>query len=280
MADVVPWTHPASDGYRWYYRHFPAHGKPVARVVGVHGIQSHGGWYEASCRHLCDAGCDVYFLDRRGSGENRDGRGDTPSFRRLLDDVGEFLQTLRGPGRPPLVVSAISWGGKIGAGLCYRFPGLIDGLALLAPGFKPKVKPPREERLKIAAASVTSPTRYFPIPLSDPALFTANPERREYIAKDPLALREATARFLIESVKFDVYLRRVPRHVRVPVLLMLAGEDRIIDNDRTRRYVERFATNDRTIIEYPDAHHTLEFEPDPISTFADLTRWVLDRSKR
>jgi alpha-beta hydrolase superfamily lysophospholipase len=279
LADVVPWTWVASDGYRWFYRHFPAAGKPVARIVGIHGIQSHGGWYEASCRYLRDAGCDVYFLDRRGSGKNREARGDTPSFRRLLDDVGEFLQTLHGPGRPPLFVSAISWGGKIGAGLCYRFPGLIDGLGLLAPGFKPKVQPPRDERLKIAAASVASPTRYFPIPLSDPALFTANPERREYIAKDPLALREATARFLIESVKFDVYLRRVPRHVRVPVLLMLAGEDRIIDNARTRRYVERFATDDKSIIEYPEAHHTLEFEPDPTSIFADLTRWILDRSR-
>jgi len=65
----------------------------------------------------------------------------------------------------------------------------------------------------------------------------------------------------------------------VPVLLMLAGEDRIIDNGRTRRYLERFATADKTIIEYPEAHHTLEFEPDPTPVFADLTRWVLDRSQ-
>src|SRR5262249_46271974 len=229
-----------------------------------------GGWGEA--------GGDVYDLDRRGSGENREARGDAPGFRRLIDDVAEFLRTLRGPGRPPLYVYAVSWGGKSAAGLCFRCPGLVDGLALLAPGFKPKVKPPREDRLRIAAASLTTPTRYFPIPLNDPALFTANPERREYIAKDPLALREATARFLAASRKFDLYLRRVPQTVRVPVLLMLAGEDQIIDNSRTRRYVERFATDDRTVIEYPGAHHTLEFEPDPTPMFADLTRWILDRA--
>jgi alpha-beta hydrolase superfamily lysophospholipase len=278
LADVVPWTFPASDGYRWFYRHFPAAGKPLARIVGIHGIQSHGGWYEASCRYLRDAGCEVYFLDRRGSGQNREARGDAPSFRRLIDDLGEFLQTLRGPRRPPLFVAAISWGGKTGAGLCRRFRGLIDGLALLAPGFKPKVKPPREERLRIAAARLTTPTRYFPIPLNDPALFTANPERRAYIANDPLALREATARFLVESLKFDLYLHRIPPHVQVPVLLMLAGEDRIIDNARTREFVGHFATEDRTIIEYPGTHHTLEFEPDPRPVFADLTRWVLDRA--
>src|ERR1700730_10290698 len=131
---MVTWTHIAGDGYRWHYRHFPPVRKTVARVVCVHGIQSHGGWYEAGCRHLRDAGCDVFFLDRRGSGLNSVARGDTPSFRRLLDDLGEFLQTVRIPGTPPLFVAAISLGGKLGAGVDVRYPGLIDGLALLAPG--------------------------------------------------------------------------------------------------------------------------------------------------
>ena len=279
MADVIPWRFTAGDGYRWFYRHFPATGKAAARVVGIHGIQSHGGWYESSSRFLRDAGCDVYFVDRRGSGQNQEGRGDTPSFRRLIDDIGEFLHSLRGQGRGPLFVSAISWGGKIGAGLCYRFPGLIDGLILLAPGFKPRVSPPRAERLKIVAAAVRSPTRMFPIPLNDPALFTANVERQEFIRKDPLSLREATTRFLLESAKFDVYLRRAPRYVTPPVLLVLAGEDRVIDNERTRRYAARFASRDLTIREYADAHHTLEFEPAPEPIFSDLAKWILDRSR-
>ena len=51
----------------------------------MHGIQSHAGWYEHSCRRLSEVGFAVSFLDRRGSGQNTEGRGDTPSFRRLLD---------------------------------------------------------------------------------------------------------------------------------------------------------------------------------------------------
>ena len=38
-----------------------------------------------------------------------------------------------------------------------------------------------------------------------------------------------------------------------------------------------FATQDRQVIEYPGAHHTLEFEPDPRPVFADLTQWLRDR---
>jgi len=277
LADVIPWAFPASDGYRWSYRHYPSSGKPLATVVGIHGIQSHGGWYEASCRHLRDAGCDVYFVDRRGSGRNEMARGDTPSFRRLLDDLGEFLRCLKGPGRPRLFVMAISWGGKLGAGLCFRFPGLLDGMALLAPGFKPKVRPTTGERLRIALARMMSPTQRFPIPLNEPDLFTGTPHWQKFIAEDRLALREATARFLVESSRFDFYLRRAPRRVQCPVLLMLAGQDRIIDNARTRKYVDQFATREKTVIEYPGAHHTLEFEDDPKPVFNDLARWILTR---
>lgn len=274
MADFHLWTFTASDGYRWHYRHYPPSGRARATVVGIHGIQSHGGWYEASCKYLQLAGCDVFFVDRRGSGLNEQARGDTPSFRRLLDDLGEFLLTLKGPERPPLIVSAISWGGKLGAGLQYRYPGLLDGLALLAPGFCPQVRPKRRERLQILAAALADSKRLFPIPLNDPALFTATPRRQEFIVADPLSLREATARFLLESVKFDIYLKRMPRHGTAPVLLQLAGQDRIIDNVRTRKFLARWAARDKTIIEYPGAHHTLEFEPDPQPIFNELWSWI------
>src|SRR5439155_5062493 len=85
----------ASDGYRFYYRHFPAAGAPKARLVFVHGIRSHGGWYTRSCAAFAAAGFDVTFLDRRGAGLNTTRRGDCPGFRRLLDDVAEFVQNLR-----------------------------------------------------------------------------------------------------------------------------------------------------------------------------------------
>jgi alpha-beta hydrolase superfamily lysophospholipase len=264
----------AGDGYRWRYRRYPATGEPRAAVVCVHGIQSHGGWYQHSCGRLAEAGFTTYFLDRRGSGLNEAERGDAPGFRRLLDDLAEFLQTLPGSRKIPIFLVAISWGGKLAAALQKRHPGLVDGLALLCPGFCPIVRPPLRQRLGILWSRLTAPRRHFPIPLNDPALFTANPRWQQFLREDPLSLRTATARLLIESVRLDGYLRFVPKHVKVPVLVLLAGRDRIIDNARTRRFVARFASPDRTLIEYPEAHHTLEFEPDPDRFISDLRDWL------
>ena len=55
---------------------------------------------------------------------------------------------------------------------------------------------------------------------------------------------------------------------------MLAGQDRIVDNDRTLDYFRRLATSDRQVIEYPEGHHTLEFDPDPTRYARDLVAWI------
>jgi alpha-beta hydrolase superfamily lysophospholipase len=274
-------THTAGDGYRWRYRRYQAAGPARAHVVCLHGIQSHAGWYEYSCTRLSRAGFAVSFLDRRGSGMNEQDRGDAPGFRRLLDDLAEYLGPLRQAAAPiPMFLVAVSWGGKLAVALQRRHPGLVDGLALLCPGLFPRVKPPFLQRLHILGARLVRPRKLFPIPLNDPQLFTANPDRQQFIREDPLGLRRVTARMLVESVRLDGYLSVVPRHVQVPVLLLLAEHDRIINNARTRRYLERFATTDREVIEYAGAHHTLEFEPEPDRFIDDLINWLSRHADR
>lgn len=271
--------HLSSDGYRWKYRRYPAAGEMRGAVVFVHGIQSHAGWYEYSCSQVAQAGYQVSFLDRRGSGANEEARGDAPSFRRLLDDIAEFLTALPRTaerGRIPVFLAGISWGGKLAVALERRHPGLVDGLILMCPGFYAKVRPTLGQRFGILLARLFCPRKKYPIPLNEPDLFTASPRWQQFLREDPLRLHQATARLLIESVRLDGYLRFTPKYVHVPVLLMLASEDRIIRNDWTRGFLNKLATPDKTIIEYAGAHHTLEFEPEPDRFISDLRGW-LDR---
>jgi alpha-beta hydrolase superfamily lysophospholipase len=270
LAEPTLHTFTAGDGYVWRYRRYEPAGPPRAEVVALHGIQSHSGWYEQSCAQLAAGGYAVSFLDRRGCGLNERDRGDAPSFRRLLDDVAEYVTPLP----RPRYLMGISWGGKLAVGFPRRHPDQADGLVLIAPGLCPRVRPALGQRLKIVASRLLAPRQRFPIPLNEPELFTANPERQRFIRDDPLALRTATARFLFESRRMDVYLRFVVRHVTVPVLLLLAEHDRIIDNAATRRFVGRFATAERTVVEYPGAHHTLEFEAGGPPFVRDLLTWL------
>jgi alpha-beta hydrolase superfamily lysophospholipase len=261
----------ASDGYVWRYTDYHPAGSSRGRVVFLHGIRSHSGWYERSCERIAAGGWQVCFLNRRGAGPNRDGRGDTPGFRRLLDDVAEFV----GHEPRPTVLAGVSWGGKLAAAFPYRHPGRIDGLMLLCPGLVARIRPSFSRRVTIALTRLMSPTKRYPIPLNEPELFTSSAHWQRFIDADEDGLREATARFLFASTQLDIYLRRAAPAVTVPSLLLLAENDRVIDNAATWRLTQRFRGG-RTLVRYPDSDHTLEFENPDHPFVGDMIRW-LDR---
>ena len=153
-------------------------------------------------------------------------------------------------------------------------PELVDALALICPGLQPRVGVSTFERLRIAIAFFTNKRKLFPIPLSDPALFTGEPDGQKFIAADPLGLRFATARLLASSTFIDRMVKKALSRVKAPTLLMLAGQDRIVDNAKTRASFDRVSSKVKQVIEYPDAHHTLEFEPEPSRYAIDLIAWI------
>jgi acylglycerol lipase len=267
----------ASDGYPLHLTLWPAAGRVRGHLVMLHGVQSHAGWYPVLGSTLAQSGYAVSFPDRRGSGANAIDRGHARSARRLVLDLVEWLRAVRAeePGAG-VVVGGISWGGKLAVIAAARNPELVDGLALVCPGLLPRVGVSRRQRWAIAWAFFANRRKKFTIPLSDPALFTASSSGQAFIAADPLSLREGTAGLLAASFIIDRLVARAPRRVHQPVLLMLAGRDRIVNNAKTRAYFQRLASAQKEIIEYPEGHHTLEFEPDPRRYALDLVAW-LDR---
>jgi alpha-beta hydrolase superfamily lysophospholipase len=270
----------ASDGYRLSIRHWRPEHPPRGFVVALHGIQSHGGWYEYSSQRMCDAGYDVLFVDRRGSGMNAARRGDAPHGDRLINDVLQVLAEARRRreqigSQIPVVLLAVSWGGKLAAITAARRPELVDALALLYPGLCSRVQPTTIQRARLRLArKLDIRTKRIEIPLNDPALFTAEPRWQEFIRHDPLALREVTSGFLLAHQDLTCESLAAAPSIRCPMLLMLAGRDRIIDNAATKDWAHRLATRELTLHEYPDAQHTLEFEAQPEQFVADLLMWL------
>jgi acylglycerol lipase len=275
MTESISSKFTASDGYAFHLCRWPAVGEVRGRVVVLHGVQSHSGWYENLGRTLAGRGYEAIFPDRRGSGRNEVDCGHTPSSRRLLDDISELLGSLRdGSSKTPIALAGISWGGKLAVITAARAKDKVDALALICPGLHARVDPSRAERLRIAWAFFTNRRKHFPIPLADPALFTANPAGQAFIATDPLGLRSASAMLLAASRFIDRRVRSARRLVKQPALLVLAGQDRIVDNARTRAYFDGILSSQKRIIDYPEGHHTLEFDPDPSRYALDLADWL------
>jgi alpha-beta hydrolase superfamily lysophospholipase len=270
----------AFDGRRLAARVWEAASTQRGRVVFLHGITSHGGWYHRSCEFLASAGLEVHFLDRRGSGLNADQPGDVDRWTTWIDDVAVYLGQLRSLLTPDTrhstpVLCGISWGGKLAAAVARRHPGLVKALGLLCPGIYSPHEPGLAKRIVLAARLPDRlQSRKAAIPLRSPVLFTDTRPRSEFIANDPLSLRQVTWRFAREDRRLTRYARQAAPYLHMPILLMLAGRDRIVDNRRTREFLNRTGSICRSLIEYPGAAHTLEFEPDPAPYFVNLASWL------
>jgi alpha-beta hydrolase superfamily lysophospholipase len=265
-----------ADGYEIRGRYWPPAARGVRRaLLYLHGIQSHGGWYEWSAARLAAGGAAVLMPDRRGSGLNAAARGDVAARAVWLADVEAHAAWLReAAGAERIGVVGVSWGGKPAAALALRRPEWVAALLLVCPGIFPRVDVSVVRKIQIGMALLARPERQFPIPLNDPRLFTENPDGQRFIADDPLKLTTVTARFLIESVRLDRELRRAGAGaLAAATTLLLAERDAIIHNEPTERWLRRVGARPPQVETLRDAAHTLEFERDPGPFGAALDRW-------
>ena len=127
------------------------------------------GWFAIAATGLRRRGFDVYCLDRRGSGLNRENReyvsGHVDDYETLLADIDAFIQGLRGRHDQVFLVG-LSWGGKLALAYGLSHPTAIDGLVLITPGLSAKVDVSGLEKLKIALLTSIKPTARVHVPSS------------------------------------------------------------------------------------------------------------------
>ena len=83
-----------------------------------------------------------------------------------------------------------------------------------------------------------------------------------------------TLRFARADLLLTRFVCEATLSLKMPTLLVLAGQDKIVVGDPTRDYLEKTGISQKTLHEYPTAAHTLEFESQPDQYFNDLRQWL------
>jgi len=243
-------------------------------LLCLHGIQSHSGWYGWSSRRLAEEGWSVNFPDRRGSGRSDAPRGDAPSAERLLADVVEFAREIQEVDAP-CVLMGLSWGARLAAILAARHPELFRRLILLYPGIHTHVRPSFWQRQAIRVATWCGAGRTrVAIPLTDPALFTGDADGQEFIRNDGFALHRLTLRFLLASESLAFEAERIAEEITIPTLVLLAENDRIVDNEAARAWYHRIPVVHKELGVVPGAEHTFEFDPQREQYLIRMADWL------
>jgi acylglycerol lipase len=267
-------TVPLPDGYPCYARYWRGP-QPQGAVLYHHGIQSHCGWYEASAQALCDAGFAVMQPDRRGCGRNRKDRAHAESAEQLIADAHRLRDELvRRSGFAAYHVVGVSWGGRLAVAGYIDDPAGVQSLSLITPGLFPLVGVSKEMAAKIGFAMLYEREKMFDIPLSSPELFTSDPKWRQLIETDELTLRQATAGFYLASRRMDKMFPKLRQHTPIPLHLMMAGHESIVDNDKTLEFIRSLDWPETKISRFSESRHGLEFESESPRFLDELVSFV------
>ena len=267
-------TYTGSDGASLAY---VAYTQPKARtaLVYLHGIESHAGWFAIAAGQLQEKGFDVYCLDRRGSGLNRENRGllsgHVDAYETLLADIDSFIAPLRDRYDQVFLVG-LSWGGKLALAYGLSHPEAVDGLVLITPGLRAQVDVSGLDKMKIALLSPLNPMARVATPIQ-PEMFTTTPVYLDYIRNDPLRLSSATVRFFWQSHRLDTYVDRNIPNNRLPVQLFLAGSDTIIDNTGVLQVLEQGQAPGLDVLWYADQTHSIQLDA-PQRLVNEMSDWI------
>jgi alpha-beta hydrolase superfamily lysophospholipase len=212
-----------------------------------------------------------------------------PCYRTFLGDVEILLRKIgfEHAGHP-IVLFGNCWGAKAAATMsssAYKgndgpLPVELSGVVLTCPAIATKVDLNLEEKMKIAYNSWRGcgSTTQWPIPLTAEML-TNNPVYLEFIKNDPLRLTEATSQFFMETYKLGGLAKKAARKITLPLLVIQAGNDKIVDNFLVNRWYSRCASQEKELRLFPDSEHSIDFDAIWFKEYAHLLgQWLLART--
>jgi len=240
-------------------------------VVLMHGLGEHGGRHAHVARFFNACGWSVRTYDHRGHGRSGGKRGDVPDNDALLQDakivVDDFAQQLK---EPPLLLGH-SMGGLLAARFATGKLSPLRGLILSSPALAIPLSGFQKILLRTLGAVA-------------PGLGVANGLQTRYLShdpaveqaykKDPLVHATITPRLLRSMLDYIDAAHAGAASLDIPVLLVVAGDDRLVDAAGSDAFFSRLTPGVGKIHRYKDYYHEIFNETGKDRVFDDIRGWL------
>jgi alpha-beta hydrolase superfamily lysophospholipase len=261
-------------GLRLYYRSWE---QPRARaaIAIVHGLGEHSGRYEATADRLAGYGFSTFALDLRGHGLSEGRRGHVNRFETYLQDVDRFRRELYGlvDVGTPLFLLGHSMGGLIALRYLEEFDTPMRGAVIVSPWLATAAPAPHWKITLARALNRLLPAMPFNSGV-DPGHLSHDPAVVHAYRDDPLVHSRITPRLFCEaSSAMGMTLRRSDR-IKVPLLFLLAGDDRIVSTDKSQAFARALSARSVNIRVYENCFHEVLNEPTRAQPLHDLRDWM------
>lgn len=267
---------------RWLHAEEGAAG-PRALLLIVHGYGEHGGRYRRLMRNLAGHGISTCAVDCRGFGASSGRSADVVDVDEYLQDIEDALGAARsrlGVNLPPFVLGH-SQGGLLAMRFAQQCPETaLAGLVVSSPAIA-FARLPWTANLAKVLARLPWVNRWAFRSGVDFGALTHDRQVMEELAQDPLVVHTATARWLVAMQAAQRAVVTGADRIRIPFLMQLAGDDRIVLSEVSHLCFEDVGSSDKSLREYDRAYHELYQELPAFGgeqAVSDLVAWIAARS--
>ena len=265
----------APDGLPLVVERFDSATSSGCALLFIHGIANYPGPYRGFARALAQAGTTVYLPHLRGHGSSGvKGRMGGPAT--VLADIAALVATVRAANpAAELVLGGESMGGLFALAYAASDHPAPDRLVLLVPALRPNYRTWLGTAGDIVSLPLTATWEERVHLVHAP--INGEPTRSEEFSRgtraDPNMLSQPSLGYLltIGQLMFGATWR-YPAHVTIPVLLMQAERDRVLDGRAARVLAQRLPSVEFETI--PEAWHNVLWDPTAEATVARIAEWL------
>lgn len=243
-------------------------------VVITHGLAEHSECYHPLARTLSDDGWRVFAWDLRGHGRSEGKRGFVLNISSFIDDFDIFLKLVRkqSPEFTPILFGHSTGGLITLRGIQIHKPD-YTALALSSPAVGLSIPVPKlkEKLAHFAIKWMPTLTMSNEIKYSD---LTRDEEMRQSYVKDALRHDKISPGLFLSMVdNFPLALEHAPE-IEKPVLMQLAGDDRLVSTSAARTLFEQLTNKKNQLVLYPESYHEIFNDLDREQAIADLKKFI------
>lgn len=249
---------------------------PRGTFVITHGLAEHSECYHALAKSLAQEGWEVFGWDLRGHGRSDGKRGFARHVSEFERDLATLMSKVVRPRRQaggPLILFGHSMGGMIVLRHMANSQGLADALVLSSPALGLSVKVPvlKEKIAVVANKWAPSLTLFNEIKYSD---LSRDPEMLKSYPKDTLRHDKISPGIFLSMNESFQWLPTQAEKIKMPVLLQLAGEDRLVSSEASRNFFEKLSNKKNQLIVYHESLHEIYNDLERERVIEDLKKFI------
>lgn len=248
---------------------------PMANVRGsvvlMHGLGEHSGRYRHIAEFFNQCGLSVRCYDHRGHGRSQGARGDVINGDPMVQDAEIVIDDFAAHFADPPFLFGHSMGGLFAARFALSRLSPLRGLILSSPALAVRLSPLQLKLLKVMHA--IAPRVGVPNGLP-PAFLSHDPKVVAAYKADPLVHHKISARLMRSMLSSMEYCQSHARTLEVPALMLVAGDDHLVDTDGSKRFFAQLPAGLAQLYAYDKFYHEIFNEIDAQRPFADMRVWL------